>query len=89
MLRERDADGSWEACKEDWREDKSLTTSDEETAGEVWSVWSKEFVNRVSYSRDVESVIALGSVLAINLQDEHAGECSMAQFTPDSQLRII
>ncbi|KAL2064072.1 hypothetical protein VTL71DRAFT_4566 [Oculimacula yallundae] len=88
MLRGLERGGEWEVCRRDWREG-----SDGEEVlvrvrgagdvpvykkGDVWSVWGKGFVERVSWSEDVESVIALGSVLAISLQDQHAGYSSTA-----------
>ena len=67
-------DGTWQSYKEDWKD----ASSNEVSGGEVdvWSMWSKDFVHRVSNSRAVESVIALGSVLAISLQDANAGKSS-------------
>ncbi|KUJ19147.1 PLP-dependent transferase [Mollisia scopiformis] len=68
-------EGAWNGCMEDW---KTSDTVGESNGSEVWSVWGKGFVSDISMSREVESVIALGSVLAINLQDEHAGYSSTA-----------
>ncbi|KAH6668825.1 hypothetical protein B0J14DRAFT_151273 [Halenospora varia] len=46
---------------------------------QVWSMWSEKFVDAVSRFEGVESVNALGSVLAINLKDsEGAGYSSSA-----------
>jgi dethiobiotin synthetase/adenosylmethionine--8-amino-7-oxononanoate aminotransferase len=49
----------------------------------VWSVWSKDFVVRISLVKEVESVIALGSVLAIR---RHAGDGSAGRtlFLPST-----
>jgi len=70
---EMERDGVWDGAKNDWKVD-SETNLVSGSAVEAWSVWSKAFVSRISHSKEVESVIALGSVLAINLQDENAGK---------------
>ncbi len=77
-------DKSWQAFRDDWREGPALRKAESvSSAGraspsyspaDVWSVWSKDFVSRISHSREVESVVALGSVLAINLHDEKSGK---------------
>jgi dethiobiotin synthetase/adenosylmethionine--8-amino-7-oxononanoate aminotransferase len=51
----------WETFKSDWADQAQSTN--------VWSVWSKDFVSQISRARDVESVVAIGSVLAISLHD--------------------
>lgn len=61
---------AWQGYKDDWKEPPLLGRKED---SDVWSVWSKKFAEHVSRSGDVESVIALGSVLAISLRDEHAG----------------
>ncbi|KAH7348727.1 onanonoxo-7-onima-8-eninoihtemlysoneda [Rhexocercosporidium sp. MPI-PUGE-AT-0058] len=85
MLRALEAGESWREYRHDWREcaesgdvriERSVVPSYSNT--DVWSAWSKDFVTRISHSREVESVIALGSVLAISLQDQHAGYSSTA-----------
>ncbi len=86
-LVELDTEGAWDEYKADWRgkdaavEKAIETETNEEKVSwkkqEVWSVWSKDFVNRISFSNEVESLIALGSVLAIKLQDENAGTSSI------------
>lgn len=53
--------GDWETFKSDWADPAQSTN--------IWSAWSKEFISRISQARDVESVVALGSVLAISLHD--------------------
>ncbi|KAE9367806.1 onanonoxo-7-onima-8-eninoihtemlysoneda [Stipitochalara longipes BDJ] len=70
-------DGVWDGAKEDWKSGSRLASVSDQ-AVQAWSVWSKKFVSRVSYSKEVESVIALGSVLAIKLQDENSGYSSNA-----------
>lgn len=39
-----------------------------------WSFWSPDFVKRMSEMKDVEGVMALGTVCAIELKDEQGGE---------------
>jgi len=74
-----DRSGQWQMYKDDWHDALPLQNSKIKVSGkneitDVWSMWSKDFVQRVSTSRQVENVIALGSVLAIYLHDhEHAG----------------
>ncbi|KAG4442516.1 hypothetical protein IFR05_002016 [Cadophora sp. M221] len=87
MLRDLEAGEGWQEYRKDWQETSESGDADvviERSAvpsysnTDVWSAWSKDFVTRISHSRDVESVIALGSVLAISLQDQHAGYSSTA-----------
>lgn len=78
-LVELQQDGSWDAARKDWTSQPSLLASTmtklaPSSGAEIWSVWSRDFISQISYSKEVESVITLGSVLAINLQDENAGE---------------
>lgn len=40
---------------------------------DVWSVWSYEFIERLSYKEEILSINAIGSVLAITLLDENQG----------------
>ncbi|KAI9773668.1 MAG: hypothetical protein M1840_006942 [Geoglossum simile] len=56
--------GAWKGFKEDW--------AGAQGEPEIWSSWSKDFVSEVSHAKDVESVIAIGSLLAISL-DDHSG----------------
>ncbi|KAH9209532.1 onanonoxo-7-onima-8-eninoihtemlysoneda [Leptodontidium sp. 2 PMI_412] len=83
ILQDLEAGESWREYKDDWRVanesgdvdvviERSVVPSYSST--DVWSAWSKDFITLISHSREVESVIALGSVLAINLQDQHAGK---------------
>jgi dethiobiotin synthetase/adenosylmethionine--8-amino-7-oxononanoate aminotransferase len=69
-----DQSGKWQAYKKDW----SDAPQSQESGTGVWSVWSKRFIHAISMSKDVESVVALGSVLAIALHDEQAGYSSSA-----------
>ena len=76
MMRGMESGGVWEGFKSDWREagEAEVLKEGSYAAKDVWSMWSKDFVERVSKSEAVESVVALGSVLAISLQDANAGE---------------
>lgn len=71
-----DRGGEWQVYKDDWVEKASSrpTRASGETEVDVWSVWSKDFIERISNRRDVESVVALGSVLAISLHDNERGK---------------
>jgi dethiobiotin synthetase/adenosylmethionine--8-amino-7-oxononanoate aminotransferase len=79
---EMDQSGDWQAYKDDWAEKTSLTTSRRDAGVDVWSVWSKDFIQRISNSKDVESVIALGTVLAISLHDKQAGKSQIQPLRP-------
>lgn len=70
-----DEGDAWERYREDWKQVMGSSTmrSIEGSGEQVWSVWSTDFITQISRSKYVESVIALGSVLAINLQDDNAG----------------
>lgn len=57
--------GTWDEYKKDWQAKPDVT----ETSSTIWSVWSRDFVTKISLSASVESVVALGSVLAIRLHD--------------------
>ncbi|KAF2272973.1 PLP-dependent transferase [Westerdykella ornata] len=57
--------------------DSALRNQDERFG--AWSMWTKSTVTRLSHHRRVDSVIALGSVLAVALKDEEgAGYTSNA-----------
>ncbi|KAI9769896.1 MAG: hypothetical protein M1839_003562 [Geoglossum umbratile] len=56
--------GVWEGFRRDWV--GTHATPD------IWSNWSKAFVSEISYAKNVESVVAIGSLLAISLHD-HRG----------------
>jgi dethiobiotin synthetase/adenosylmethionine--8-amino-7-oxononanoate aminotransferase len=79
-----DRRGQWQSYKDEWGvapTSQSQRPESTETASEpegVWSSWSKNFIHDISMSKDVESVVALGSVLAIALHDEQAGYSSSA-----------
>lgn len=67
-----DEAGQWASFKQSWQGSAALPQSHAEhgAAGVVWSMWSKDFVEAVSDKQPVDSVFALGSVLAISLHDE-------------------
>ena len=72
MMMDMDRNGDWQAYKDDWAGPASLSALDK-TRLDIWSVWSKDFIQRISNRQDVESVVALGSVLAISLRDNKRG----------------
>lgn len=90
IMMDMEEEGKWDVYKRDWvdvrngkgseitKHSLSSSSSDErhnEDLENVWSVWSPDFVRQVSMAKEVESVIALGSVLAISLHDnEQAGK---------------
>ncbi|KAK5689125.1 hypothetical protein LTR17_026509 [Elasticomyces elasticus] len=57
-----DRGGAWDRFKQPWKAGGS------ETVG-AWSVWSEAFIKAVSQRSQVDSVFALGSVLAVSLKD--------------------
>jgi bifunctional dethiobiotin synthetase / adenosylmethionine---8-amino-7-oxononanoate aminotransferase len=90
-----DRGGKWNAFKRDWAEEKFQKSFDpvtalrvspdadaklaKETQPYLWSMWSQSFLRCISHARQVDSVIALGSVLAINMRDdENKGYSSTA-----------
>ena len=74
LMMDLDDSGKWETHKKDWSGSPDSTPANQENDVPVWSVWSKDFISSISRSKEVESVIALGSVLAISLHDEQAGK---------------
>lgn len=70
----RKGEEGWDIFRKDWGGDAdgerwrcSGSENSDARDGTIWSMWSKEFVSRISHVKEVESVIALGSVFAINL----------------------
>lgn len=51
----------WTSFRDNWKEKES-----------VWSMWSPSVVDRLSRLNHVESVMALGSVLAVELKDDQS-----------------
>ncbi|KAK1807699.1 hypothetical protein LTR12_017948 [Friedmanniomyces endolithicus] len=64
-------EGVWGGFKGHWSSSgESLAEpSPDHKAGAVWSMWSEAFVEAASHRSQVDSVFALGSVLAISLKD--------------------
>ncbi|CAK3968817.1 Bifunctional dethiobiotin synthetase 7,8-diamino-pelargonic acid aminotransferase, mitochondrial [Lecanosticta acicola] len=70
QLQKLDRSGAWESFKEDWSPQGVSPGVSYQGSGEgVWSMWSWKFVTAVSQRGNVDSVFALGSVLAISLKD--------------------
>lgn len=61
----------WEAFRAPWGKTKVESVPGGKDG--VWSMWSPTFLDNVSRRGEVESVVALGSVLAIKLRDENPG----------------
>lgn len=61
----------WEAFRAPWGKTKAESVPGGKEG--VWSMWSPTFLDSVSRREEVESVVALGSVLAIKLRDENPG----------------
>lgn len=80
MMMDMDRGGKWQVYKNDWTEPTSTSPTQmlDTNSLDVWSVWTKEFVQQISNRRDVESVVALGSVLGITLHDSERGYNSSA-----------
>ncbi|KXH35134.1 onanonoxo-7-onima-8-eninoihtemlysoneda [Colletotrichum simmondsii] len=91
-LQRIDRDGEWNWAKTNgWGASTTLDSATQVESGssaEAWSVWSQSFVDWVSKQADrVDGVWALGSVLAIHLQDsEGAGYSSNAAANLQSAL---
>ncbi|KAI4731745.1 PLP-dependent transferase [Aureobasidium sp. EXF-10728] len=52
-----------------WTSFKSAWKQQDDAKQNLWSMWSQDFVRDVSLRSNVESVFAIGSVLAISLKD--------------------
>lgn len=68
----------WEAFRAPWGKKKVESVPGEKQG--VWSMWSPTFLDSVSRRGEVESVVALGSVLAIKLRDENPGMSPSSSF---------
>ena len=83
-MMELETKGEWDGYKADWRDDSldGLKITNQGVGGVpvAWSVWSKDFIQKASNRKEVESVVALGSVLAISLHDKQAGKLPV--FSP-------
>ncbi|KAK9432163.1 pyridoxal phosphate-dependent transferase [Lipomyces doorenjongii] len=71
-------DHSWDDFKTQWQDSRGP---------EIWSVWSREFIEKLSNDPAVAGVIGLGSVLAITLKDS-AGSGYTSTISQDLQSRL-
>ncbi|KAI9470567.1 MAG: pyridoxal phosphate-dependent transferase [Benjaminiella poitrasii] len=53
--------GAWAPFRQEWKKNQHLS---------IWSMWNPETVNQLSKLDRVESVMTLGSVLAVELKDD-------------------
>ncbi|KAH0291198.1 PLP-dependent transferase [Aureobasidium namibiae CBS 147.97] len=61
-MKEMDEGATWTSFKSSWRQE-------DDSKQNLWSMWSQDFVRDLSLRSNVESVFALGSVLAMSLKD--------------------
>lgn len=61
MIEDAEGDGTWAKPKADWGTQR-------------WSFWEKGFVEAVSRAEGVKGAMAMGTVLAVELEDREAGE---------------
>ncbi|KAJ9126398.1 hypothetical protein QFC24_002136 [Naganishia onofrii] len=73
----KEADGNWVEAKQDWGVE--AVSGQDEHSKQLWSLWSKQFIEDASRSPRVKSTMAMGTVLAIELQ-----EPDNAQFSGES-----
>ncbi|THZ01486.1 PLP-dependent transferase [Aureobasidium pullulans] len=62
-MQEMDEGSTWTSFKSAWKQEEGGSKQN------LWSMWSQDFVRELSLRSNVESVFALGSVLAISLKD--------------------
>ncbi|TIA20394.1 PLP-dependent transferase [Aureobasidium pullulans] len=62
-MQEMDEGSTWTSFKSAWKQEEG------DSKQNLWSMWSQDFVRELSLRSNVESVFALGSVLAISLND--------------------
>ncbi|KEQ83784.1 PLP-dependent transferase [Aureobasidium pullulans EXF-150] len=62
-MQEMDEGSTWTSFKSAWKQEEG------DGKQNLWSMWSQDFVRELSLRPNVESVFALGSVLAISLKD--------------------
>ncbi|THY36279.1 PLP-dependent transferase [Aureobasidium pullulans] len=62
-MQEMDEGSTWTSFKSAWKQEEG------DAKQSLWSMWSQDFVRDLSLRSNVESVFALGSVLAISLKD--------------------
>lgn len=65
-----ESNSTWASSRSKWSREPSPL------AGHIWSLWDKDFVDRVSQLAQVDGAMAMGSVLVIYLKDtQNAGMC--------------
>ncbi|KAK9235445.1 pyridoxal phosphate-dependent transferase [Lipomyces kononenkoae] len=69
----------WDDFKAQWQDS---------TGPEIWSMWSRPFVEKLSHDPAVTGVIGLGSVLGITLKDS-AGSGYTSSISQDLQSRLV
>ncbi|THZ08576.1 PLP-dependent transferase [Aureobasidium pullulans] len=62
-MQDMDEGSTWTSFKSAWKQEEG------DGKQNLWSMWSQDFVRELSLRSNVESVFALGSVLAISLKD--------------------
>ncbi|KAK2745088.1 hypothetical protein FQN57_003995 [Myotisia sp. PD_48] len=69
--------GYWRDYMKDWVEPTSEPVSAVESSTTssptIWSCWSRELVQELSFAPTVDSVFAIGTVLSITLKDQQGG----------------
>lgn len=66
---EMERHGAWCTFKHDWQYESASNSTVSAQDERTWSMWSTGFVAALSHHENVESVFALGSVLAVFLKD--------------------
>lgn len=83
MIDDAERKGVWDGPRGDWG--LPSTQNSAEVGGQVregegrWSFWSKGFLDAVSRAEGVKGAMAMGTVLAIELEDKEAGESWLAE----------
>jgi len=71
LLKHKEKSQEWDGSfAQSWVSDGG---SRSEHDGNAWSMWSRQFVTSVSRKATVDGVVALGSVLGVNLKDQAGG----------------
>lgn len=65
---------TWSAMREEWATPARSNTS---SAPRAWSLWSPDFVNELSFRDDIESVMALGTVLTFKFKGTAEGSVDL------------
>ncbi|KAH9820263.1 pyridoxal phosphate-dependent transferase [Melampsora americana] len=88
-------DGRWNESRRNWnptflRKKSNCSslhpTTESHPSSSIWSLWNPEFVDRICTSDRVESVMCLGSVLAIYLVDQNGLESG---YTSEIGMKLI